>query len=269
MTVSTIASLATGITRSLNTQNNRYAESVRSLVAGDQKTFSSGDIAKLSVASQLQNQVASIRAASQNLAAASSLLDVADGGAAQVARALDRMRDLTTRANNGSLNAQQRAGLDAEFQSLRGEINRIANGTSFGGQKLLDGSLALGGEKVGGTSLNLSIDSFLADDLLGGDTNLLTADGAAHVADAVHYAQQTVTAQRADFAGLTQSFDYASATFETAVQNLEAARSTLTDDDLFGDIQVSNQAQFQAQATASLLAQTNKLPGNILSLLNE
>ena len=54
------------------------------------------------------------------------------------------------------------------------------------------------------------------------------------------------------------------------VQNREAARSTLSDDDLTAlENQASPQERVLAQAKASVAAQTNKLPANLLDLLSE
>lgn len=269
MTVSTISSLATGITRQLNS-NRSIADSVRSLVSGENKTLSTGDMAKLSTAAMLQNQSASIRAASQNLAAASSLLDVADGGAAQVGRALDRMRDLATRARDTGLSSSQRTALDAEFQSLRKEIDRVARSTKFNGQVLFDGGLKHGAEKVGGTSLNLkAID--LTDKALFGDSdpNLLSAQSAGAAAGAVANGQRAVIAQRTDFASLAAGFDYAAATIESALQNIEASRSSMSDIELIAEATGNQSLLTQSQTTTALLAQTNKLPAGILGLLGE
>ena len=61
--------------------------------------------------------------------------------------------------------------------------------------------------------------------------------------------------------------DAASARDISAEENVRAAQSTLTEAD-FANIP-SPQERVQAQAYEALTAQTNRLPPNILSLLNE
>ena len=65
--------------------------------------------------------------------------------------------------------------------------------------------------------------------------------------------------------------DLNAAIVQSGAQNKEAAKATLSDED-FEQIETpdeSPQAQVQAQAKASLAAQTSKLPPNILQLLAE
>lgn len=58
----------------------------------------------------------------------------------EVTSMLQRMRTLAQQASNGS-SSEDRAALQEEVTALI-EINRIAKDTTFGGQKLLDGSFS-------------------------------------------------------------------------------------------------------------------------------
>ena len=53
---------------------------------------------------------------------------------------LQRMRTLAQQASNGANNADDRTALQQEYDQLSTEINRISADTTFGGQKLLNGS---------------------------------------------------------------------------------------------------------------------------------
>ena len=67
------------------------------------------------------------------------------------------------------------------------------------------------------------------------------------------------------------ALDLNSAIVATGAQNREAAQATLSDADFeqLERIEDSPQAQVQAQAKASVAAQTNKMPANILQVLAE
>lgn len=262
MTVSTIASLATGITRSLGNQNAKVTNSVRSLVAGKEINQPSTEVAQLTRAVLLQNQVAGLRTAGQNIAQGAALIGVAEGGAQQIRDALDRMKALSAKANNGTLSANDRQKLDTEFQELRGEIARLAKNTTFGGQKVIDGSREDAAE--------FAIGGLTDDDLFGGQNpNLLTADGAAKAYEAVQKATAKTDRVLGELGAYAEGLDFAAAAIEVAIQNQDAARAELGEDDIFGAAGTISQADARAQAITSLLAQTNKLPGNILGLLNE
>jgi flagellin len=268
MTVSTIASIAAGIGRNLGNSNAKVASSVKSLVTGSKANI---DVASLSVSNSLQTQITTLRTATQNVAQASSLVRVAEGGASDIGKALSRLQQLSQQASSGSLSASERTALNIEFQALRTQINRIANNASFDGQKLLDGSLtseslAITAEGEDG----FSIASLTDEGLFGGQPlDLLSAENAQAASDAVKAASTIVSEQQAALGELGQGLEYAFASIQTASVNQDAARAVLSDTDFTSITTESQQAQVQAQATAALLAQTNKLPNNILALLTE
>src|SRR5690606_36340889 len=79
-----------------------------------------------------------------------------------------RMRELSIQAANGIYSDTDRATLDAEFQQLLDELDRIAETTSFNGQKLLDGSLGDVSLQVGAEAyqiIDFSIDDMRSDKL--------------------------------------------------------------------------------------------------------
>lgn len=266
MTVSTIASIAAGIGRTLGNQNTKVATSVKSLVSGSKASV---DVSSLSVASTLQSQISSLRSATQNVAQASALVRVAQGGVSEISRAFARLQELSARAS-GANSANERAALDIEFQSLRSTINRIASSTSFGSQKLLDGSLTSDSLQITAEGEDgFAIADLSADALIGDDASLLTADGAQQAFDKIRAAQTVVTEQQATLGALDEGLDFAFASIDTAAQNQEAARAVLSDADFAEVASESVQAKVQAQATSALLAQTSRLPNNVLALLTE
>jgi flagellin len=274
MTVNNLTALAAGIQRSLNQQNSRIATSVSQLVSGNRLVSASTDVAALATATSLQTQTSGLRNASLNISQASSLLQVADGGASQIGNALDRLNALAVQSGNGSLSNADRVALNNEFQALRQEIDRVATSTQFNNKPLLDGSLASGVDfQVGGNAgdtVNLQIGGLTSTDLFGATPpDILTAGNAQTALTAVQSAQNTVTSTRADIGAFQQGLDFASATIDVAIQNQEAARSELADTDIAAISTENAQARVQQQASISLLAQTNRLSGNLLTLLNE
>lgn len=268
MTVSTIASVATGaIQRAVgNTNKNDYASSIKSLLATSGATGNRTDIA-LTTAISLQSQVSGLRAASLNLAQNSSLVEVASDGAGQINRVLGRLQGLALRASAGELSASARNGLDIEFQSLKSEINRIANASQFGGKPLLDGSVT--GEKLGleGTEglPNLTSSALFGD----GDVSINTSESAQRALETLAEAQRAASEGATDINDIGAALEYGASTLQSALQNQEAARSTLSEADMTQATTQTVQAQVENESSLSLLAQTNRLPSNILQLLAE
>lgn len=146
MAISPLNQLAAGqVSNNLHTQQSRLAATIQNLASGNRLSRAVNDIASLSAATALQSEVTGLRAASLNVAQASSLLQVADGGIGQIGGILDRLSALSVQANSGALSKSGREGLNAEFQGLTQEINRLAGNTNFNGVSLLNGSLSTGG----------------------------------------------------------------------------------------------------------------------------
>ena len=108
------------------------------LSTGSRINYARDDAAGLAIATRLESEVQSLVMASRNAANAQSMLDTTDGALAETHSVLIRMRELAVQASNGTLDDTDRAALDAEFQQLESEIDRINSNTSFAGVSLFD-----------------------------------------------------------------------------------------------------------------------------------
>jgi flagellin len=83
---------------------------------------------------------------------------------------LQRMRELALQSANGSNSSEDRDALQKEVVALQSELTRISDTTSFGGQKLLDGSFGTKAFQVGANAnetINLTMGSTAAADIGG------------------------------------------------------------------------------------------------------
>ena len=97
-----------------------------------------------------------------------SLAQTAEGALQQSTNILQRMRDLSLQSANGSNASSDRAALQKEVGALQSELSRIAETTSFGGRKLLDGSFGATAFQVGANAnetINVSIGSAHATEI--------------------------------------------------------------------------------------------------------
>jgi len=270
MTVSTIATVASGLSRTLGNQNAKPSSVLSSLFASAPQS-SATDTSNFTTAISLQNQIAQFRVAAQNVAQAGSVLSAAGEGISQISRELGKLKDLAAKAASVPLSASEREQINAEFQSIRSRIDGLANSTRFNNESLLDGSspqLKIASENA--ATKDLSIGS-LTDSALfeGANPNLLTIDNAKLAEDAIKKAQTYATTQQENVQALQDGLDYATSTLQTAIQNQDAANSTLNEGDLLNQLLTGSSNSLQANDITSLFAQTNRLPGNILQLLSE
>jgi len=133
-----VASLNTQ--RNLNTSTNALATSLQRLSTGTRINSAKDDAAGLQIANRLTSQINGMGVAVKNSNDGISMAQTAEGALEQSTTILQRMRDLSLQAANGSNSKDERKALNSEVVELKKELDRIANTTSFGGKKLLDGS---------------------------------------------------------------------------------------------------------------------------------
>ncbi|MGZ7325313.1 flagellin N-terminal helical domain-containing protein, partial [Streptococcus pyogenes] len=73
----------------------------------------------------------------------------AEGAMEESSNILQRMRDLSLQSANGANGDSERAAIQEEVVALQDELNRIAETTSFGGAKLLNGTFGTRSFRVG------------------------------------------------------------------------------------------------------------------------
>ncbi|MBI1275716.1 hypothetical protein GC177_07065 [bacterium] len=115
--------------------------SISRLSSGNKIVRAADDVAGLSVGTVLRTTVSTLKTALGNANQANSLLQLADGGLANIGDILQRQKSLSVQATSGTLSSAERGFLNQEFQSLKGEIDRLVDNTKFNQVTLLNGSL--------------------------------------------------------------------------------------------------------------------------------
>ena len=179
--------------RLLSSNDTAVSRSVAKLSAGTRVLAARDDAAALAIGSRLSAEVASLNQASVNASQAATMLQIADGAAAQVDTLIVRMKSLSVQAGSQQLGSTERALLDTEFQALKSEVDRIAKVTNFNGRSLLEGDVETGvvysvrskvqsgSLTLNGKAINLG-DSFSQEDLNLGRV-VYTHDGSSATSD--------------------------------------------------------------------------------------
>ncbi len=93
---------------------------------------------------------------------------------------LQRMRDLSLQSANGSNSRSERVAIQEEVTALNDELNRIAETTSFGGNKLLNGTYGTQSFQIGadsGEAVMLSMGNLRSDTSAMGGKSYSAEDG--------------------------------------------------------------------------------------------
>ena len=107
---------------------------------------------------------------------------------------------------------------------------------------------------------------YTADDATGTTTGYNTAQATDDLA-VIDNAISQVSAARSSIGAVQNQMTYTSSNIQTAITNITASRSNLTDADLATQVTAMTQDQILSSAATSVLAQANSAPQAILKLL--
>lgn len=124
----------------LRTENS-LSNSIERLSTGLRINRASDDAAGMAIASKMTAQVKGLGQASRNASDGVSVLETADGALNEVHNMLQRMRELSVQAANGTNTPDDLNAIQLEVASLRQEIDRVSKDTEFNTKTLLDGTL--------------------------------------------------------------------------------------------------------------------------------
>ena len=145
--------------RNYNNNTSALSKNLEKLSSGYRINRAGDDAAGLAISEKMRAQITGLNAATKNVKDGISLVKTAEGAMQEIQDMLNRMDYLATQSANGTYQDEvDREALQQEVDSLREEINRIADSANFNGIKLLDGSLDAGkaAEVTAGTKVEWS-----------------------------------------------------------------------------------------------------------------
>ncbi|WP_061018564.1 flagellin [Vibrio splendidus] len=154
--------------RNLSNANNMLNQSLERLASGSRINSAKDDAAGLQISNRLEAQMSGIDVAVRNANDGISIMQTAEGAMNETTNIMQRMRDLSLQASNGSNSSSERIAIQEEVTALNDELNRIAETTSFGGKKLLNGSFGHSSFQIGGSSgeaVQIGLKSMRTDDI--------------------------------------------------------------------------------------------------------
>ncbi|HKN59937.1 MAG TPA: flagellin [Candidatus Acidoferrales bacterium] len=229
------------------------------------------DPAGLAIANGLSANIAALNQSVQNANDGVGNLQVADGALSQVTSLLNTAVTIATEASTGTVSSSQRDSLDAEYQQILQEINRIGTTTEYNGTSVF--SAATTSIYLTDANANSTITSTvgaLSDTTLAlNGTSLAGVDGTGAQAalTAIDAAVQTVANDRGTIGASVNRLQDASAVMTTEVQNLTAAENNIMAADIPSAISQLSNLSVLSQTGMAALAQANSQQQSILKLL--
>jgi flagellin len=258
--------------RNLAATSTRLGDNFRRLSSGLRIDVAADDPAGLGISERMRSQIRSLSQASRNTQDGVSLVQTAEGSISEVLGNLNRMRELAVQSANGTYSDSDRLIMDAEFQQLITEIDRIADTTKFNEIFLLDGSEPTVPIQAG-IEQGEVIDVPLADvtaATLGLDVtdfDLTSLTNATDVLDGIDAAIDTVNSMRGNLGAVQNRLESSLRSILNVRENLAAAESRIRDVDVAEETADLTRNSIMQQAATSVLAQANAQPQIALSLL--
>ena len=256
-------------------------QSIERMTTGYKINSAGDDAAGYAVATKMDTQLSSISVAQDNVAIGSSLLSTAESNYDLIVTHLQRIRDLTEEAANGTYGQDSIDAIKAEVTARWAEIDRISDSTEFNGIKLLDGSAGAINLQIGIDSTansQLALDAALFDDasaqeLTGVAQNTFlgyfTVGGTNYddALNAIDDALDEVTSRQTNIGAIQNRLDSAADALDVQYSNVTSSLSTIKDADVAAESSEYIKAQILQQASASLLSTANQTPSIALNLI--
>lgn len=165
------------------------------------------DAAGLAITEKENTQIKGYNQGAENIAAGRDMLNVADGGLANVQDYLQRMRELSIQAANATVTDSDKAVMQKEVDQLKQGISDIANNTQFNTKNLLNGenasfNIATDGN---GNSLEINTPNTVLSELGIEDFDLTTNNDLNSLDKAI----DKVNSSRAEIGGQTNALEFA------------------------------------------------------------
>ena len=260
------------------------------LSTGSRINNAKDDAAGQAIATRLTAEIQGLEIASRNVADGQSLVDTAEGALQETHTLLLRMREIGVQAANGTLSTSDNQALDAEFQQLVKEIDRIAQNTTWAGATLLNGdggtvdtsetfSFQAGvGNNSGADVFDVTVknaDSTTLDiyveQTVGGVTSntvgLLSQSSAQTAIGLVDTAIATVSSERANLGAVSNRMASTMANLDQIRVNLTASKGRIADADFAAETANLAKGQILQQAATAMLAQANASKQQVLTLI--
>ena len=256
--------------RMLSDSSAMQAKSLARLSSGSKITSPEDDAAGMAVSTRFDAQINRIGAASSNLGNAISFAQTQDGFLQKVGKALDRMSELATLAQDVTKTDTDRGLYDTEYQKLGSYVVDLGkkdfNGVSLFNTKTLGVTMDSDANTVSMTALTFAP----ADATYAAATTTATVSDATDAAATLGFVKTAIDALAKDRANVGANISVLSSyssQLGVLKDNISAANSRIKDVDVAQESTQFARYNILVQSGTAMLAQANTAPQSALKLL--
>jgi flagellin len=257
-------------------QNTREMQkSMTQLSTGSRITKAGDDAAGLAISENIKSTIRSYGQASRNANDGVSMLQTAEQGMGEVSNIITRLRELGIQSASDTIGETERGFIQKEVDAMKSEIQRVAESTSFGSRKLLDGTGGVydihvgtgANEATDWIAYDASMSNVQTDNLGISDLDFSSKEGARSGLAALDVALLNVNGSRATLGAVQNRLTSTIDVLGTMNENMSAANSRIRDADIAASSSDLARSNILLQGTTATLSQANTLPQLALKLI--
>lgn len=261
--------------RNLGEAQMKINNSMSQLASGSRINKAADDAAGLAISENMKATIRSTRQANRNANDGISLVQTAEGGLNEIGNIVVRLRELGIQASSDTVGENERGFINKEVSQLKDEMQRIAQVTTWGKTKLLDGSTPQYDFQVGThnnefedrISFKASENTATLDSLGLAGLDYTTKEGAQTALEKLDKAQDHVNGMRSNLGALQNRLTSTVANLGVAEENISAANSRIRDTDVAQATAEMTRNNILLQAATSTLSQANSKDQMALKLI--
>ena len=268
------------VQKNLSSATTSLNKAIERMTTGYKINHAKDNAAGFSIANNWKTKLGSLDIASENASMGADMLKTAEENYSLITGHLQRVRDLTEQAANGTYGSDSLKAIASEMTARLNEIDRIAANAEFNGISLMKGT---------GTAVNLQVGLDASDnskialeatlfagaaskDLIGSEIAAFVtkASATSTAASALTELDKAITkvSDRQTAIGAAQNrVESAISAISVQSENLTSSLSTIKDADVANESSSYIKAQILQQASATLLATANQAPSIALNLI--
>jgi flagellin len=263
----------------MKVNSRAMSSAMEQLSTGSRVNSAKDDAAGLAIGQSMTSQIRGLNQAVRNANDGINMLQTAEGAMVEQSNMLQRMRELSVQASNGTYSSAQRGYLNTEFTQLATQIDSIASQTTWNGTAVLtgasgngisDSSSGLFEFQVGqnsGQLISVTIPGMSGSALSISGVTITTASEASDAIGTIDAALESINSARATLGATINQLTYAADNLTNISSNVTASRSSIMDTDYAQASTQLSKTQIIQQASTAMLAQANQQPQSVLALL--
>jgi flagellin len=257
--------------QSLNRTSEQLGLVQKRVSTGFRVADAKDDGGAFAVAQSVRSDVAGLTAANEQLGGLKGVIEVTMQGLSQVSRTMVDLRTVLTRLSDGTINGEQRAQYNQQYEQLRTQAERFISDATYNGRSLLTTDTAAGGGDIisirneAGTTMTIAAFDGATDFVVGttpaddaAARTLITSDWVT-VNEAINDALNRLGA---DSRYIDAQVNYN----RDKLDALESGLGTLIDADIAKESARLQALQIRQQLGTQTLSITNQAPQALLSL---